>query len=152
MTPIMHERLGSVESPRVHTDGHRAYPAIAASLPGSSHGVVIHKDCFKDPDTGVHTNNVEGEHGVWKRESRVQFCRLPSVKKGKVYYLDLVVWRSNVRLDARAAQHPPAFYRPFSKPSIRGIETSCQTSTHQWQSLMSQKWCRVWKRMRERKR
>ena len=30
--------------------------------------------------TGLGTNSVEGMHSVMKRDSRVQFCRLPSVK------------------------------------------------------------------------
>ena len=85
-----------VEGGSASADAFRAYPGIMRSL-GVTHDVA-HSQNFRDPVTGVHTNSVEGMHSVMKKDSRVQFCRLPSVKAAKVQYLDLVVWRTNVRL------------------------------------------------------
>lgn len=41
----------------------------------------------------------KGVHGVVKNAAREQFGRLPYISdKGDVYYLDILVWRANVRL------------------------------------------------------
>ena len=60
---------------------------------------VNHSKHFKDPETGVHTNNVEGIHGIIKKIARNQFGRLPSLNDdGFTNYLDLLVWVTNLRL------------------------------------------------------
>ena len=66
----------------MHTDCHKSYPVIEKMLPDVKHQTVNHSQHLKD------------------RDSRSQF-RLPSVQQGQVYYLDLVVWRMNIRLGAR---------------------------------------------------
>lgn len=51
-----------------------------------------------------------GIHGVIKRDAHQQFGRLPYLtSKGETYYLDLLVWRANRRLEKM-----PFFYS-FSK-------------------------------------
>ena len=64
-----------------------------------THETVNHSQNFKDPVSGVHMNNVEGIHATLEKDSRAQFGRLSSVRNGHVYYLDLVVWRTNARLE-----------------------------------------------------
>ena len=86
------------------TDCWRAYPA-AAEAAGVTHLTVNHAKTFRDPDTGAHTNNVEGIHGVIKRAALAQFSRLPYLMRdGMTYYLDLLIWRENQHL-----QDKPAF-------------------------------------------
>ena len=97
--PII-DRLQDVGDPVMHTDCHRAYPNIAGRLHNVTHETVNHSQNFKDPVSGVHTNNVEGIHATLKKDSRTQFGRLPSVRNGHVHYLDLVVWRTHARLRA----------------------------------------------------
>ena len=81
------------------TDCWKAYPA-AAEAANVTHFTVNHSKGFKDYETGHHTNNVEGIHGVIKRDARAQFNRLPYLNKdGDSYYLDLLVWRANARLE-----------------------------------------------------
>ena len=80
------------------TDCWRAYPA-AAEAAKVMHLTVNHSVHFKDPDTGAHTNHVEGIHAVLKKDCRQQFGRLPYLSSlGETYYLDLLVWRANTRL------------------------------------------------------
>ena len=80
------------------TDMWKAYPA-AAEAAHCEHLTVNHSEGFKDPNTGAHTNNVEGIHGVLKRDARAQFGRLPYItSQGESYYIDLLVWRGNVNL------------------------------------------------------
>ena len=67
------------------------YPR-AAEAAGCENLTVNHSKHFKDPDTVVHTNNVEGIHGTIKRYARSQFGRLPSLSEdGFTNYLDLLV-------------------------------------------------------------
>ena len=69
-----------------------------------------HRQEFKDPETGVHTNNVEGIHSFIKKASRQQFGRLPILSNGgETHYLDLIVWRVNASL-----QRVP-FFKAFAK-------------------------------------
>ena len=71
------------------TDCWRAYPP-AARAAQVEHLTVNHSKGFKDAETGIHTNNVEGIHGVIKRDAYAQFSRLPYLtKEGSTYYLDL---------------------------------------------------------------
>ena len=113
IAPLILERLAGVQAPELTTDGHRTYPAVARQIQDCVHRVVNHSETFKDPVTGAHTNNVEGEHSVLKRDSRVQFQRLPAVTpSGQIKYLDLVVWRENLRL-LNANQPEPAARFPF---------------------------------------
>ena len=80
------------------TDCWRAYPA-AVKAAKVTHLTVNHAETFKDPETGAHTNNVEGIHGVVKRDALRQFGRLPYLTvNGNTYYLDLLIWRANQRL------------------------------------------------------
>ena len=58
------------------TDCWRAYPAAAAAAQGT-HRTVNHGHAFKDPELGAHTNNMEGIHGVLKRDTYRQFGCLP---------------------------------------------------------------------------
>ena len=63
------------EGGELTTDCWKAYikSAKAAKV---SHFTVNHSKEFKNPETGVHTNNVEGMHGVIKRDGYSQFGRL----------------------------------------------------------------------------
>ena len=80
------------------TDCWRAYPACARAA-GVTHLTVNHSKHFADPETGVHTNNVEGIHGVIKKYARAQFGRLPNLSSsGFTNYLDLLVWKTNVKM------------------------------------------------------
>ena len=75
-------------------DSWKAYPK-AAEMAGVTLSTVNHQEGFKNSD-GVHTNNVEGIHGVVKRKARQQFGRLPYInQEGDSYYLDLLVWQVN---------------------------------------------------------
>ena len=71
-----------------------------------AHDVVNHSQNFRDPATGKHTNSVEG----MKRDSQVQFCRLPSVKAAKVHNLDL---EARVRLAAKSNGQRPQMMTKF---------------------------------------
>ena len=72
---------------QIFTDCSKAYPKVAEWL-GMDHFTVNHSVTFKDPETGVHTNTVEGVQGTLKKQSRQQISRLPSVNKdGIPYYL-----------------------------------------------------------------
>ena len=56
---------------------------------------------------------VEGAHSLMKRESRVQFSRLPSVKGDSVRYLGMVVWRINTKLQHRKSAKWSLFQQFF---------------------------------------
>ena len=87
------------------TDCWKAYPG-AARAAQVNHITVNHSKHFKDPETGAHSNNVEGIHGVLKQDGRSQFGRLPYLNsEGNVYYLDLLVWRANQRLQKKLLFH-----------------------------------------------
>ena len=67
-----------------------------------------------------------------KRDSRSQFGRLPSVQQGQVYYLDLVVWRMNIRLGAQregqSAQYLVEFLRilrQWHKEPLEDFDPRC---------------------------
>ena len=63
------------------------------------HKTVNHSVEFVNRETGACTNRVEGLHGVLKKESRSQFGRLPYLTQhGETYYLDLLVFCCNCRL------------------------------------------------------
>ena len=96
LTPLIVQRME--EGGELSTDCWAAYPS-AAEAAKVSHFTVNHSKEFKNPETGVHTNNCEGMHGVIKRDAFSQFGRLPYLNgEGDTYYLDLLVWRANVRL------------------------------------------------------
>ena len=63
------------------------------------HKTVNHSVEFVNRETGECTNRVKGLHGVLKKDSRSQFDRLPYLTQyGETYYLDLLVFRCNCRL------------------------------------------------------
>ena len=96
IVPLVVQRM--MPGGTMQTDMWKVYPR-AAEAAGCEHLTVNHSKHFKDPDTGVHTNNVEGIHGTIKRCARSQFGRLPSLSDdGFTNYLDLLVWVTNVRL------------------------------------------------------
>ena len=96
IVPLVVQRM--MPGGTITTDMWKVYPR-AAEAAGCQHLTVNHSKCFKDPDTGVHTNNVEGIHGTIKRSARSQFGRLPSLSDdGFTNYLDLLVWKANVGL------------------------------------------------------
>lgn len=89
-------RQNVVEGSEVWTDGWKGYNGIAESC-GVRHSTVNHSKNFKDPETGVCTNGVEGLNGalkaavtprhrtdryassciaefIWKRENRGRLC------------------------------------------------------------------------------
>ena len=72
LTEIIQDHVlpGSV----VHTDGWRAYSAIESRL-GLTHQVVNHSLGYKDAQTGVHTNTVEGTNFALKRNIPIR-CRV----------------------------------------------------------------------------
>lgn len=49
----------------VYTDGWKTYPKVCEEL-GLRHRIVNHSKWFKDPETGVHTNTVEGQNNGLK--------------------------------------------------------------------------------------
>ena len=82
----------------VTTDSWKAYP-LSVEAAGCTHLVVNHKKEWKNPETGAHTNHVEGIHGVLKDDGKAQFRRLPYLTgNGETYYLDLLVFRTNAKL------------------------------------------------------
>ena len=96
LAPIIMNRMAP--GGEIHTDCWRAYPECAARAE-CTHKTVNHSEHFRDPDSGVHTNNVEGIHGVLKRAAMAQFGRLPYLPSdGLPYYLDLLIWRINAEL------------------------------------------------------
>ena len=91
------------------TDCWKAYVA-AAKEAGVEHRTVNHSEGFINKDTGDHTNNVEGIHKILKKHARDQFGRLPYLTSGgKPYYIDLVCWRTNIKLKREN------FWRSFCK-------------------------------------
>ena len=83
----------------ITTDLWKAYPA-AAEAAQVEHLTVNHSKEFKNPETGACTNNVKGIHAVLKRDGSQQFGKLPYLTcSGDTYYLDLLVWRANARLN-----------------------------------------------------
>ena len=96
ITPHVVQRM--VPGGTMITDCWRAYREAAQV----QHLTVNHNEGFKDKESGVHTNNVEGIHGCIKKDAHAQFSRLPYLTKdGSPYYLDLLVWRANVRLQGK---------------------------------------------------
>ena len=96
ITPLVVQKM--MEGGTMTTDSWKAYPG-AAEAAQVSHYVVNHSKTFKDPETGACTNNVEGIHGVIKKDGQQQFGRLPYLTdEGNTYYLDLLIWRANKRL------------------------------------------------------
>ena len=98
------------EGGTILTDYWRAYLGLA-SKHNLVHKRVNHSKHFKDPTTGNNTNAIEGIHGVLKKESRLQFNKLPSVTiNGDPHYLDLICWRVNGRLMAKSKGE---VFKPF---------------------------------------
>ena len=80
------------------TDFWKAYPE-AARVAEVGLLQVNHSEGFKNPHTGVHSNNVEGVHALLKTDARRQFGRLPYLTaSGQPYYIDLICWRVNTKL------------------------------------------------------
>ena len=87
-------------STEVHSDEWAAYNNVARLSNVSTHKTVNHSLHFKDPHTGVHTNNIES---YWSRIKtklkRMKGChrhQLPS-------YLDEFMWRERHGRTARQA-------------------------------------------------
>ena len=100
MAGYMQERLQDVQATSVTTDCSRSYQAILASLPNVSHFTVPN-------DSGPQHWCAHQLCESLKRDCRVQFQRMPIVQEGDSRYLDLVVWRTNSRLEAtRSAPRP----------------------------------------------
>ena len=96
LTPMIAQRMAP--GGEMTTDCWSAYLSAARSAQ-VEHFTVNHSKEFKNPETGAHTNNCEGMHGVIKRDGYHQFGRLPYLnEKGETYYLDLLVRRANARL------------------------------------------------------
>ena len=114
MGSIMRRRLEDVPGATVTTDCHRSYPAILQQLPHVTHMTVNHSQTLQDPVTSAHTNHVEGVHSILKRETRMQFQRMPSVPpSGQPRYLDLVLWRANSRFRDCSERRKPEFLAEF---------------------------------------
>jgi transposase-like protein len=79
-----HIRQGSI----IHTDLWKGYNFIDECT-FYDHGTVNHSRCFKDEDTGVHTNTVEGTNAGIKRRIPVR----SRVKAGIGDHLGEFVWR-----------------------------------------------------------
>ena len=96
ITPLIVQRCSPGGT--LTTDCWKAYPA-AAKAAGVVHKTVNHSVEFVNRETGECTNRVEGLHRVLKKDSRSQFDRLPYLTQyGETYYLDLLVFRCNCRL------------------------------------------------------
>ena len=94
ITPMVCERVA--RGGTITTDSWKAYPPGARAA-GVDHKIVNHAEAFVQD--GIHTNNVEGVHGVVKNDGRKMFGRLPYLSdRGQSYYLDILIWRLNVRL------------------------------------------------------
>lgn len=72
----------------VYTDLWRGYNWIGQES-SFNHGVVNHSKHFKDPDTGVHTNTVEGTNSALKRVIPVR----SRVSAGMMEHLEEFIWR-----------------------------------------------------------
>jgi hypothetical protein len=68
---------------------------------------------FKYPETGIHTNNVEGIHMLLKKDTLRQFGRSADIDiyKGSVRYLELAQWRVNRGLEAATYKEPKNLFR-----------------------------------------
>ncbi|KAI4293526.1 hypothetical protein PAPHI01_2800 [Pancytospora philotis] len=77
--PLIREFI--VHDSNVHSDRHAAYLAFFSRAEEYTHGHVNHKVNFVDPETGVHTQNIENLWSQFKKFKR---------RKGysKLCYLD----------------------------------------------------------------
>jgi hypothetical protein len=85
LVPIIQEHCtpGAV----IYSDGWQAYRFLNDL--GFNHQTVVHRDYFVDPETGVHTNNVES---FWKR-FKTKFKRMNGVAPTKIEsYIDEFLW------------------------------------------------------------
>ena len=99
ITPVIVQRM--MPGGTLSTDCLHAY-RTATQAAEVTHLTVNHSETFRDPDTGVHTNNVEGIHGVIKKDARRQFGRLPYLTEdGQTYYLDLLGTPSEKKISYR---------------------------------------------------
>jgi hypothetical protein len=85
----------------MYCDCWKAYPGISREVQCALK-TVNHSVTFKDKDTGVHTNNVEGVHMHLKKDIRDQFGRQAKYNGGNVKFLDLAQWRVNQGLKAKS--------------------------------------------------
>ncbi|XP_048588467.1 uncharacterized protein LOC5521641 isoform X1 [Nematostella vectensis] len=89
LAPIIQEVLqpGSV----LHSDDWGTYRNITAHAPNvSSHRVVVHKDYFVDPVTGVNTQEIES---TWARVKRMVKSKKGIPTADLQSHLDEVMWR-----------------------------------------------------------
>ena len=76
-----------LEGTTIHSDGWPAYSRLGEM--GFDHRVVVHEQYYVDPETGVHTNNVEN---YWQRCKR-KFKRMYGTKSSLLpSYLDEFMW------------------------------------------------------------
>jgi hypothetical protein len=64
LASVLHRHIA--QGSEMHTDCWKSYPVIAEAF-GLSHKTVNHSQGFKDQETGVHTNHVEGTNYALKR-------------------------------------------------------------------------------------
>lgn len=94
LVPIIHQIVlpGSI----IHSDMWRAYTTLDANPARYQHESVNHSRYFVDPNTGVHTNNIEA---YWSRVKR-RFKQMNGTSDGFIpSYLDEFMWRERYGLD-----------------------------------------------------
>ena len=127
--PVVARNVG--EGVVLSTDCAKIYPGIAKEIKASKHLTVNHSEHFRDPETGCHTNNVEGMHRIIKHECLKQFNRQPLVEQtGRPIYLDLVSWRCNHRLEQKEKGEPINVFRHFLRALLKWVREPIEDFDH----------------------
>lgn len=101
-------RLGTT----IYSDCWAAYVSLESL--GYIHGTVNHSEHFKDPVTGIHTNNIEGTWNLVRRS----FPRFGTTKEHYASYLIEFMFRRKYLNDKPRGEWFPIFLRKIANLSI----------------------------------